>query len=89
MSSHKLLAGIHGYEPRVRTIIDVGANQGQFALAASCRYRGARIYSYEPVPDIYRELVRNTQRASSIKTFNHALGSATGELSLYRRRGVA
>jgi FkbM family methyltransferase len=84
MSSHKLLVGIQAYEPCVRTVIDVGANQGQFALAASYRYRGARIYSYEPVPDIYRELERNTRRARSIKAFNCALGSETGELSFFQ-----
>ena len=42
-----------------RTIIDIGANRGQFALAARRCFPGARLVSFEPLPgpaDVYRRI---------------------------------
>jgi hypothetical protein len=32
----------------VRTVVDIGANLGQFSLLAPVLYHGARIYAFEP-----------------------------------------
>jgi FkbM family methyltransferase len=43
---HKLaLEGLN-----VRTVLDVGANRGQFSLLAQCLYPAATIYAFEPLP---------------------------------------
>src|SRR5688500_8257342 len=42
------------------TIVDVGANVGQSALAYARRFPSARIHSLEPFADAYKLLKRNT-----------------------------
>jgi FkbM family methyltransferase len=47
--------------PDIRTVIDIGANRGQFALAARSRLPDARIVSFEPLPApaaVFREIFR-------------------------------
>jgi FkbM family methyltransferase len=43
--------------PDIRTVVDIGANRGQFALAARARLPEAQIYSFEPLAgpaDVFR-----------------------------------
>ena len=68
----------------IDTLIDVGANQGQFALAWKKFYPGSRIFSFEPVPETFEKLKENTQPFSNINTLNMALGSKAGKLSIYK-----
>jgi len=42
------------------TVVDVGANVGQFAVAAAKVLRSPRIFSFEPTPDCYDQLRRAT-----------------------------
>jgi FkbM family methyltransferase len=69
---------------RFRTIVDVGANTGQFAIAAHNIFPQARIYSFEPLHDVYKELVRRTASLSGIQTFNLALGEEAGTITFWR-----
>ena len=39
-----------------RTILDIGANVGQFALPAWFAFPEAQIFSFEPLPDCFRQL---------------------------------
>jgi FkbM family methyltransferase len=68
----------------IDTLIDVGANQGQFALAWKKFYPGSRIFSFEPVPETFQKLKANTQPFSNINPLNMALGSKSGKLSIYK-----
>jgi FkbM family methyltransferase len=50
----------------VRTVVDVGANRGQFALVARRCFSSARIISFEPLPKpaaIFRRLFENDPKA--------------------------
>jgi FkbM family methyltransferase len=40
-------------------IIDIGANVGFFTLFAASRFRGAKILSFEPIPENFKFLERN------------------------------
>jgi FkbM family methyltransferase len=64
-------------------VIDVGANQGQFALAAAWCFPNARVFSFEPVPSTVAVLVRNTRRNPRITVCPVALGATDGELSFF------
>jgi FkbM family methyltransferase len=71
------------YQSSFKTILDVGANVGQFALAANFHFPSANIYSFEPLPNEFSELLRNTNRKTRIKVYNCALGSQSGKLPFY------
>lgn len=83
IASTQLVHNCSHYIPSLHTILDVGANKGQFALAVAHRYPQARIYSFEPVPDTYTLLQQHTRKTPAIRTFNFALGSSDGSLEFY------
>jgi FkbM family methyltransferase len=80
----KLSQALKCHQPHFGTILDVGANVGQFALAAALCFPDARIYSFEPLPDVFRELQENTGRKENIQSFNCALGNRNGRMSFRR-----
>lgn len=67
----------------LRTIIDVGANKGQFAIAAHREFKDADIYSYEPVPNTFKKLEYNTKNIDKINVFNFGLGDSNSEIDFY------
>ena len=65
-------------------IVDVGANIGQFCAAVKLFYPRATVLSFEPDPDSYAQLVANTNRLGSVRTFNVGLGSTRGKMKFFR-----
>ncbi len=59
-----------------RTILDVGANEGQFAKIARHFCRDAMIHSFEPLPSVFAELRRNLESMSPAKAHCFALGDS-------------
>lgn len=68
----------------VATIIDIGANVGDFAFTAHPLFPRAQFYSYEPLPDCYEQMLRNLQHLPRHQAFNYALGDQSGELTMQR-----
>src|SRR5439155_10543024 len=68
----------------IATILDVGANVGQFALAATARFPNAVIHSFEPVPDVAATLRRNVKGVRAVTVHGIALGAQTGSLRFHR-----
>ena len=62
-----------------KTVIDVGANVGQFAIAAAKLFPEAHIHSFEPQPECVARLTRNTRALSNITVYPLALGESEGE----------
>lgn len=58
-----------------KTVIDVGANVGQFAVAAWKIFDNPILYSFEPDPDIFQKLSVNLKQNMNSKRFQIALGS--------------
>ena len=83
VASTRILHNCGHYISNLGTIIDAGANQGQFAIAASHFYPDAHIHSFEPLPEVFPILQRNTRQLSGISTYNIALGNSTGTLDFY------
>ncbi len=67
---------------KITKIIDVGANEGQFAFMARYSWPQIQIDCFEPDPVAFSQLNKNHQSDPSIKFYNCALGSARGELCL-------
>jgi len=63
----------------IKTVIDVGANIGQFALMIHKIINDAAIYSFEPISECYKELVNKEDQINKLKCFNLALGKETRE----------
>ena len=67
-----------------RTILDIGANDGQFAAAAHAVFPDAAIYSFEPIPDCFAKLTKTMAGVPNFKAFNLGLGAASGEMQINR-----
>ena len=68
----------------IRTVIDVGANTGQFSKEASALLPAARFYCFEPLPGPYAALSAwaETQQGR-VKPFNLALGDREGATEMF------
>jgi FkbM family methyltransferase len=67
---------------RIDTIVDVGANEGQFgAMARELGFTGD-IHSFEPVKQTYDKLVRTAAHDARWTTHNLALGRQHGTLAI-------
>jgi FkbM family methyltransferase len=61
--------------------IDCGANIGKFTRLMA--ETGATVYAFEPHPEAYEALVRNTSRYPNVTAFNAAVTAEAGEVKLY------
>lgn len=68
----------------INTVLDVGANNGKFANDINKILPEAKIFSFEPLHDVYEQLVENTKHINRIKCFNFALGESDTEDIIYR-----
>ena len=69
----------------IRTVIDIGANRGQFARKALKQFPKAHIYCFEPLLEPFEELQKlaGVERESKITVFNLALGDKEGENKMF------
>lgn len=71
-------------QARINTVLDIGANTGQFAGAAHKVLPRARIYSFEPLTDCYQKLKDRMSGVAEFEAFNVSLGSEDGSTAFYR-----
>jgi FkbM family methyltransferase len=83
---HDEVVGTDLISTNAPTIVDIGANIGQFCSAAKLFYPAATVLSFEPDPDSYAQLVANTDRLNLVRTFNVGLGSTRGMMTFYRHQ---
>jgi FkbM family methyltransferase len=67
----------------IRTIIDVGACTGGFASEISEILPQAKIYSFEPLIDCFKQLNKELSNRSNFRSFNFALGDTKGKERMY------
>lgn len=68
----------------VRTIIDIGANTGQFATMIHRVCPLAKIISFEPLKDCFKELQSNLGGLPNVDVCNFALGDDDGAVEINR-----
>lgn len=67
-----------------RTIIDVGANTGQFAKNISVYFPNAKIYCFEPLPEPFNMLSAWAKSTKGrVESFNVAIGDTEGEAEMF------
>jgi len=77
------LLGLRQYDFRV--IVDVGANEGQFANTISQKFPKAQLYCFEPLPAAF-QLLRTwaeSTHENKIIAFNMALGDKDGTVEMF------
>jgi FkbM family methyltransferase len=83
LSSYKLVSNLlrQGIVPR--TVIDVGANVGGFAVAASRLMARPAIHCFEPLPQCVTQLHRNLLHITNASIYPLALGDTEGEAAIH------
>jgi FkbM family methyltransferase len=66
-----------------QTVVDIGANRGQFSAIARRLFPAAQIYSFEPLPGPAASFSKAFARDSRIRLFNNAIGPVSGSASIY------
>jgi FkbM family methyltransferase len=69
--------------PDFVTVIDAGANRGQFAVFAARRFPGAMLFCFEPLSGPGARLRRAVHAHDRLKVWNVALGAANGEADFH------
>jgi len=64
-------------------LLDVGANEGQFARDARRRGFTGRIVSFEPLPDAFARLAKAARPDAAWEVRNEALGAEAGRLPMH------
>lgn len=70
-------------EKNFKSIIDVGANVGQFGKKIRQFYPEAHLYSFEPIPLVFKELTDNFKGDANFTPFNVGLGDKEGKLEFF------
>jgi FkbM family methyltransferase len=68
----------------IRTVLDIGANTGQFASQFHRLLPDARFYSFEPLEDCYNQLCKNMKAIPGFRAFQFALGDENKQRKMYR-----
>lgn len=79
LASYKIINRAKNAGVKPKTIIDVGANLGQFTVAASQLFPNVLIYSIEPDENIAKILQKNIDRSIVQEVIISAIGNHTGE----------
>lgn len=64
----------------IATVLDIGANVGQFTLTIKTLLPKAQVYSFEPLPQCFEQLQIKMQAVEGFTAFNLALGEVVGQL---------
>lgn len=79
---HEAAALDHDY----RTVVDVGANRGQFLLVAARRFPRAKLVAFEPLPAARQVLRRAVPRWRPVRLFDLALSDSAGTATFHVSR---
>lgn len=79
LEAYNPLAGLE-----IKSILDIGANEGQFANTIRSIFPAANIYSFEPLPDAYEKLRMLCLEDSRLRAFNLALGNDSGIKQMFK-----
>ena len=73
--------------PSNPVIVEAGAHIGKDTVEMSRLWKKGIIHAFEPIPDIYHQLVKNTSRYKNIITYPIALSSDSGTAEIFVSSG--
>ncbi len=68
---------------KINTVLDVGANIGQFSVTLSSLFPHIRSYSFEPNTGVFKTLQKNLSRSKNQKSYPFGLGLKPGKRTFY------
>lgn len=68
----------------IKTVLDIGANVGQFAKEIRGVLPKAKIYSFEPILECYQKLNQNFSEDNNFQSYKIALGEKNEQLSMHK-----
>ena len=83
LTSYFMVSGLAEQGILPATVLDVGANIGQFAVASAKLFPDVRVHSFEPVPDCAERLRKNVSSLGNVAVYPFALGDAEGEVTFH------
>ena len=83
LTSFVMVSGLKRQGLLPNTVIDVGANVGQFAVASSKIFPESRVYSFEPNPPCAVQLKKNVSTLGNVTVYELALGETKGEVEFH------
>ncbi len=73
----------------IKTVLDIGANDGSSAIKFHGIMPEARIYSFEPLGECFEKLERSIVGFGKFKAYNVALGDTEGSMEMNRSEASA
>ena len=83
VTSFKMVSGLARQGIHPKTVIDVGANKGQFAIASAMIFSNVETHSFEPVPETVTALKENVRTLPNVTVYPVALGERQGSCSFH------
>ncbi len=68
----------------IQTILDIGANEGQFAAEVRSWLPEAALYSFEPLTECYKKLVASRKSDHHFQAFQLALGQTAATIPMHK-----
>jgi FkbM family methyltransferase len=75
------------YLPSDPIIIDCGAHVGADSIELARIFPRSSVFSFEPVPEIFHQLKKNTRKFKNISCYQLALSDATGSATMHVSSG--
>lgn len=67
----------------VPVAVDVGANNGEWAISFAQLIKNSRVFTFEPQKKAFEKLTSNTSKFSNIENFNYGLGETDQDAVLF------
>jgi len=83
LTSFLMVSRLAKQQIRPKTVIDVGANVGQFAVASAKLFPGAYIHCFEPNPESVKELEKNIATLPNVYVHPIALGDRATDVQFH------
>ena len=82
-TAYKMISALYKQGIYPQTVIDVGANYGQFAVAAAKIWPATQLYAFEPLPQATTALQILSDKIENITIHPVALGDREGEIPFH------
>jgi len=75
--------------PKNPVILEAGAHKGSDTVELAKMWPEGTIHAFEPVPDLFKKLVKKTRNYDNVVCYQLALGNATGPDTMYISTGAS